>query len=216
MPQEASGDNTDVWGDDGDYNDGQELEQEWRTRQQRFMNEGFRDGVEEGKNKTIQIGFNVGFQQGMQLGYEWGLLQGGLKTLEAYIDEIPDKQAAVRELMAQVSEIPPKVASQSSFRRLLQSPFLSPPVSVTIPSELQEVVTAVNQEGGNDIDITSTVPDMIDIRTVMDSVRTKLSSAGFDVGEVPAVCHIERAPFTLGETPQTGCTPGCGNCKELE
>lgn len=63
--------------DDGDWlagssDDEMPLAREAKSREQRFWNEGFRDGVEEGKEQTIQHGFNIGFHEGYDAGRQWG------------------------------------------------------------------------------------------------------------------------------------------------
>lgn len=48
------------------------LERDAKAREQRFWNEGFREGVEAGKEETVQHGFNIGFQEGYAAGRQWG------------------------------------------------------------------------------------------------------------------------------------------------
>lgn len=52
------------------------VRREARSREQRYWNEGFREGVEAGKEETLQHGFNVGFREGADAGLLWGELRG--------------------------------------------------------------------------------------------------------------------------------------------
>lgn len=54
---------SDVWGDESpcastDHND--DLDREWRSRQEKFKNEGYREGLDTGKEESVQEGFDNG------------------------------------------------------------------------------------------------------------------------------------------------------------
>jgi hypothetical protein len=63
MPSKGSDLHSDVWGDESpcattDHND--DLDREWRSRQEKFKNEGYREGFDAGKEDTVQEGFDDG------------------------------------------------------------------------------------------------------------------------------------------------------------
>ena len=63
MPCKGSDMHSDVWGDDSpcastDQKD--DLDREWRSRQEKFKNEGYREGFDAGKEVTVQEGFDNG------------------------------------------------------------------------------------------------------------------------------------------------------------
>ena len=48
------------WGDSSDVEDGAELENEWRARREEHYNRGYLEGLEEGKQQSVQAGFDQG------------------------------------------------------------------------------------------------------------------------------------------------------------
>ncbi|EGG14935.1 hypothetical protein DFA_10809 [Cavenderia fasciculata] len=45
---------------------------------------GYRDGLEDGKNQTLQIGFNDGLKEGVIYGYNWSLLLGAVSSVDVF------------------------------------------------------------------------------------------------------------------------------------
>jgi Essential protein Yae1, N terminal len=37
---------------------------------------GYREGITEGKEASVQYGFNLGFRQSVRVGKKWGLVRG--------------------------------------------------------------------------------------------------------------------------------------------
>jgi hypothetical protein len=70
----------DVWGSDSEGEHGRhvssELDQEWQARQSQFHTLGYRDGVEAGKNSSVQEGFNLGYAEAAVAGFNWGVARG--------------------------------------------------------------------------------------------------------------------------------------------
>ncbi|KAF9087811.1 hypothetical protein BGX23_007853 [Mortierella sp. AD031] len=76
----------DVWGnDDGVSYDRTIAQKEWDRLHENFGNAGYRDGIEEGKEGTLQQGFNQGWSEGVQYGHELGRLRGLISPLLEYI-----------------------------------------------------------------------------------------------------------------------------------
>ncbi|KAI8054991.1 hypothetical protein BDF22DRAFT_618304 [Syncephalis plumigaleata] len=53
-------------------------DREWTRLEQEHHNNGYREGLEIGKEHTLQQGFDRGYQEGLTLGREMGLLRGKL------------------------------------------------------------------------------------------------------------------------------------------
>ena len=51
------------WGDSSDVEDGAELENEWRARREEHYNRGYLEGLEEGKQQSVQAGFDQGEEE---------------------------------------------------------------------------------------------------------------------------------------------------------
>ena len=63
--------------------DGEDLEIAARHRRSLFWNEGYREGIEEGKGATVQLGFNRGFTDGAAAGLAYGQVRDTCKTAAA-------------------------------------------------------------------------------------------------------------------------------------
>ncbi|KAL6779515.1 hypothetical protein ACKKBG_A12605 [Auxenochlorella protothecoides x Auxenochlorella symbiontica] len=70
----------DVWGDDSPTDAGQ-LEREWQSRREGHYNAGFLEGLEVGKQESVQAGFDSGFMAGAEAGRAWGERAGALLSL---------------------------------------------------------------------------------------------------------------------------------------
>ncbi|KAK3843703.1 MAG: hypothetical protein J3R72DRAFT_440599 [Linnemannia gamsii] len=79
-------DNDDVWGNDDEISYDRTIAQkEWDRLHENFGNTGYREGIEEGKEGTLQQGFNQGWSEGVQYGHELGRLRGLISPLLEYI-----------------------------------------------------------------------------------------------------------------------------------
>ncbi|CAI2166678.1 12708_t:CDS:2 [Funneliformis geosporum] len=73
----------DVWASDEDISEYDRIMslKEWERMNENFGNFGYKEGILEGKDVTIQDGFNNGYVEGVNLGMEFGRLRGLLNTL---------------------------------------------------------------------------------------------------------------------------------------
>ncbi|KAG0198724.1 hypothetical protein BGX28_007864 [Mortierella sp. GBA30] len=92
-----------VWEDDGDdiWDEGDSIsydraiaEREWSRLHETFGNTGYREGIEEGKEGTLQSGFNQGWSEGVNYGHELGRLRGLISPLLEYIRN-PSKTGSI-------------------------------------------------------------------------------------------------------------------------
>ncbi|CAG8471695.1 2510_t:CDS:2 [Ambispora gerdemannii] len=75
---------SDVWASDEEENvantavtyDKKIAEREWERMNEIYGNVGYKDGIEEGKENTLQRGFDVGYAEGARFGVEFGRLRG--------------------------------------------------------------------------------------------------------------------------------------------
>ncbi|KAI9594071.1 hypothetical protein BDF19DRAFT_445826 [Syncephalis fuscata] len=56
-------------------------DREWTRLERLHHNDGYREGLEMGKERTLQRGFDQGYQEGLALGKEIGLLRGKLASI---------------------------------------------------------------------------------------------------------------------------------------
>ncbi|KAF9903328.1 hypothetical protein EC991_003975 [Linnemannia zychae] len=76
----------DVWGNDDEVSYDRTIAQkEWDRLHENFGNTGYREGIEEGKEGTLQQGFNQGWAEGVQYGHELGRLRGLISPLLEFI-----------------------------------------------------------------------------------------------------------------------------------
>ncbi|KAG0051142.1 hypothetical protein BGZ83_004044 [Gryganskiella cystojenkinii] len=92
-------DHDDVWGDDEDVSyDRSIAEKEWSRLHENFGNSGYLEGIEEGKESTLQEGFNQGWSEGVQYGHELGRLRGLISPLLEYILSTASPKDLLRSL----------------------------------------------------------------------------------------------------------------------
>ncbi|KAF9932416.1 hypothetical protein FBU30_008268 [Linnemannia zychae] len=76
----------DVWGNDDNVSYDRAIAQkEWDRLHENFGNAGYLEGIEEGKEGTLQQGFNQGWSEGVQYGHELGRLRGLISPLLEYM-----------------------------------------------------------------------------------------------------------------------------------
>ncbi|NXA52531.1 YAED1 protein, partial [Nothocercus julius] len=56
-------------------------QKEWNSTMKKRLKEGYRDGIEAGKELALQEGFNVGYRQGAELMVTYGQFRGTLSAL---------------------------------------------------------------------------------------------------------------------------------------
>uniref|UniRef100_A0A7S0UYE1 Essential protein Yae1 N-terminal domain-containing protein n=1 Tax=Polytomella parva TaxID=51329 RepID=A0A7S0UYE1_9CHLO len=72
----------DVWDDESDSQTDQlELDRERKTRAERLYNTAYRETIDAGREKSVQLGFDIGFHEGGISGLQYGILRGASKTL---------------------------------------------------------------------------------------------------------------------------------------
>ncbi|CAH1759532.1 2483_t:CDS:2 [Entrophospora sp. SA101] len=76
-------DTEDVWVSDEDdiIFEKKVSSKEWERLNENFGNVGYKEGIVEGKDMTIQEGFDKGYSEGFNVGKELGRLRGLLNTL---------------------------------------------------------------------------------------------------------------------------------------
>uniref|UniRef100_A0A7I4DTB5 Essential protein Yae1 N-terminal domain-containing protein n=1 Tax=Physcomitrium patens TaxID=3218 RepID=A0A7I4DTB5_PHYPA len=67
-----------------------ELDHEWQARHNQFHTLGYRDGVEAGKNSSVQEGFNLGYAEATVAGFTWGVARGLTRAFAALPDSLKD------------------------------------------------------------------------------------------------------------------------------
>ncbi|CAG8525625.1 12537_t:CDS:2 [Ambispora leptoticha] len=76
---------SDVWASDEEENittyDKKIAEREWGRMNEIYGNVGYKDGIEEGKENTLQRGFDDGYVEGARFGIEFGRLRGVCSTI---------------------------------------------------------------------------------------------------------------------------------------
>ncbi|WIA30877.1 hypothetical protein OEZ86_000932 [Tetradesmus obliquus] len=129
----------DVWGEgDSDTPEQAALDREWETRHQQFYNSGYRDGLDEGKELTLQHGFNAGFAEGAHAGFEFGLVRGALQTLVALHNCSTEDKAQVLALLQQLTAVPSKALMRDACTALLAQP-VADGVATRLSAALQQL-----------------------------------------------------------------------------
>lgn len=129
----------DVWGEgDSDTPEQAALDREWETRHQQFYNSGYRDGLDEGKELTLQHGFNAGFAEGAHAGFEFGLVRGALQTLVALHNCSAEEKAQVLALLQQLTAVPSKALMRDACTALLAQP-VADGVATRLSAALQQL-----------------------------------------------------------------------------
>ncbi|RIA96008.1 hypothetical protein C1645_756142 [Glomus cerebriforme] len=92
--------NDDVWASDEDTYDYDRMMslKEWDRMNKNFGNVGYKEGIVEGKDVTIQEGFNKGYVEGVNIGMEFGRLRGLLNTLLVFYNNEDDSNNDNNEL----------------------------------------------------------------------------------------------------------------------
>ncbi|KAF9153113.1 hypothetical protein BG015_004053 [Linnemannia schmuckeri] len=111
--EDEGGDNDDVWGNDDEVSYDRAIAQkEWDRLHENFGNTGYREGIEEGKEGTLQQGFNQGWSEGVQYGHELGRLRGLISPLLGYVrssssqlSQIKDKEGWITRATRVVKEL---------------------------------------------------------------------------------------------------------------
>lgn len=87
----------DVWGDEDGLPQA-DIRREWETRNERFVNEGIRQGLDVGKEQTAEAGFDQGYSEGIAIGQRLGHLQGQIQTLAIFCGQVSGTSAQQAEV----------------------------------------------------------------------------------------------------------------------
>ncbi|KAG0563346.1 hypothetical protein KC19_8G023200 [Ceratodon purpureus] len=108
----------DVWGSDSEVEGGRhassELDHEWQARQNQFHTLGYRDGVEAGKNSSVQEGFNVGYAEATVAGFNWGVARGLTSAFAALPAAVKEKLVGAGEARGRLEALEASICRYSS------------------------------------------------------------------------------------------------------
>ncbi|KAG0627820.1 hypothetical protein M758_2G230400 [Ceratodon purpureus] len=108
----------DVWGSDSEVEGGRhvssELEHEWQARQNQFHTLGYRDGVEAGKNSSVQEGFNLGYAEATVAGFNWGVARGVTSAFAALPAAVKERLVGAGEARGRLEALEASIRSYSS------------------------------------------------------------------------------------------------------
>lgn len=155
MTHEDSDGGDGVWGDgdESGHDVHEELAREEKARRQGFYNAGYREGIEEGKAKTLQHGFNIGFKEGAQAGLRWGEVSASIKTLQIFAGQVAGSsqfQQAVGGLAQELSKITPRQAMLAACSETLSSvphDKTEVPGETSAPADRHQVDDSSDNEG---------------------------------------------------------------------
>eukprot|EP00128_Syssomonas_multiformis_P014095 Colp12_sorted_trinity150504_noHs@103 len=90
--------------------DHEDYEREYRAIKEVHGNKGYLEGIEAGKEETLQAGFDLGYSEGSELGFLLGTLRGILSVLQA--SELnktgnisPEKLLSIAKLEKEIQEL---------------------------------------------------------------------------------------------------------------
>ncbi|KAI8376360.1 uncharacterized protein BYT42DRAFT_615118 [Radiomyces spectabilis] len=99
----------DVWGstdDDQDY-DRSIAEKEWTRMNENHGNEGYKEGIIEGKEVHMQRGFDRGYEEGLASGTAIGRLRGMVSSYMLFYSHIHPDTGKAEKLKALYDEVLP-------------------------------------------------------------------------------------------------------------
>ncbi|OQR98320.1 hypothetical protein ACHHYP_08742 [Achlya hypogyna] len=117
------------------------MEKESLAMERRSRTVGFREGIDVGKEQTLQEGFDHGYKHGAAKGFQSGLLQGLLRAFKHQFPHAAETEAiaalaselkAAEEATILQGEIPTATAAQAT----AVVAALAPVVPVDIPSSM--------------------------------------------------------------------------------
>jgi len=87
-------------------------EREWRKLQQEFHTTGYREGLSESRDTSMQLGFEEGFRQAGAQGFAWGALSGILSTLHSFYSK--EKSLLSESLLQEIDSLHSEVVGISN------------------------------------------------------------------------------------------------------
>ncbi|KAI9022989.1 hypothetical protein CLU79DRAFT_887161 [Phycomyces nitens] len=102
-----SEDNDSIWGssDEEVQYERTIAEKEWNRMHQNHGNEGYKEGIIEGKEVVMQKGFDRGYEDGLGVGRSMGYLRGELSTWILFYQQMVKNPEAVKVLEVLLDEI---------------------------------------------------------------------------------------------------------------
>ncbi|KAI8341238.1 hypothetical protein BC941DRAFT_416297 [Chlamydoabsidia padenii] len=96
----------DIWASSGDEDYDQVIaEKEWLRMQENHGNDGYKEGIIEGKEVCMQKGFDQGYIEGLAIGKELGALRGKLSTYLTFYKQVEPNTTIANQLEALFNEL---------------------------------------------------------------------------------------------------------------
>ncbi|XP_062985591.1 protein YAE1 homolog [Elgaria multicarinata webbii] len=93
----------DVFDEEGDEMD--VAQKEWKSTMEKRVNEGYREGVEAGKQLTLQQGFNQGYKEAVRTVFFCGQLKGTISALSSWCHHNGCKSTVLCEMTELLNEL---------------------------------------------------------------------------------------------------------------
>ncbi|KAF7247811.1 hypothetical protein EYD10_06227 [Varanus komodoensis] len=81
------------------------VHKEWKTAMEKRVKEGYREGVEAGKQLTLQQGFNQGYKEAVRMMFFCGQLKGTISTLSSWCHHNECTSAVLCEMTDLLKEL---------------------------------------------------------------------------------------------------------------
>ncbi|KAI8097334.1 uncharacterized protein BX664DRAFT_326151 [Halteromyces radiatus] len=97
----------DIWASSDDENNYDRIiaEKDWERLQENHGNDGYKEGIIEGKEVRMQHGFDKGYIEGLAIGKELGILRGKLSTYLTFYKQMEHNETVVKELQTVYDEL---------------------------------------------------------------------------------------------------------------
>ncbi|TIC06881.1 N-terminal nucleophile aminohydrolase [Wallemia mellicola] len=98
----------DVWGGSDDELENKQRDKDWNKLEDRFMDEGYREGISYGKEAHLQPGFDEGYTTGVGYGREFGRLRAFANQALSHLTNIqasPEQLERCRSLVSNIGRV---------------------------------------------------------------------------------------------------------------
>ncbi|TIB81278.1 NAD(P)-binding protein [Wallemia mellicola] len=98
----------DVWGGSDDELENKQRDKDWNKLEDRFMDEGYREGISYGKEAHLQPGFDEGYTTGVGYGREFGRLRAFANQTLSHLTNIqasPEQLERCRSLVSNIGRV---------------------------------------------------------------------------------------------------------------
>jgi len=99
------------WQDENENYEQIICEREWEKLKEIYHNNGFRDGISEGRNLNMQEHFNEGAKQGVRVGFAYGHLAGILSSMNLFYSQ---NNVVSQQLQQEIDQLHCKLVGASS------------------------------------------------------------------------------------------------------